>query len=173
MQAWPDPTVFLASAGTAEAQAARTQSASAAQVDDLHAVVDAQTHRAETRLFKAAGVAPNWRVPRHCRSRWGRVGRRCRRGVPQLTLVTAYRQPPFPSQVPSCPQVVESTVQAPAEEPPDATGLQSPVAQVMHVPAQVVAQQIPETQLACVHWLLLLQLDPSDVVAAQVIADVQ
>ena len=53
------------------------------------------------------------------------------------------------------------------------TGLQSPVAQVMQVPAQAVAQQIPEMQLACAHWLFLLQVDPSDIVAAHVIADVQ
>jgi hypothetical protein len=43
----------------------------------------------------------------------------------------------------------------------------------MQVPAQAVAQQIPEMQAACVHWLFLLQVDPSDIVAAHVIADVQ
>jgi hypothetical protein len=43
----------------------------------------------------------------------------------------------------------------------------------MHVPVQVIAQQIPEMQLAWVHWLFLLQVDPSDVVTAQVIVDVQ
>ncbi|HXT89983.1 MAG TPA: hypothetical protein VN714_12085, partial [Trebonia sp.] len=65
------------------------------------------------------------------------------------------------------------TGQTPAEEPPDATGLQTPVAQVMQVPPQAVPQQIPEMQFACVHWLLLLQVDPSGSVAAQVIAVVQ
>jgi hypothetical protein len=43
----------------------------------------------------------------------------------------------------------------------------------MQVPVQAVAQQIPEMQLACAHWLFLLQAEPSDSVAAQVMAEVQ
>ena len=145
-----------------------TQSASAAQVDDLHAVVDAQT--TPPGQPEAAGVA---QAPAPLQEPMGASWPPLQAALPQLTLEIAYRQPPFPSQVPSCPQAVESTAQAPAEGPPAVTGLQSPVAQVMQVPAQEVAQQIPETQLACAHWLLLLQVDPSDSVAAQVIADVQ
>ena len=144
------------------------QSASAVQVDGLHAVVDAQTTPPEQAA--AAGVE---QLPAPLQSPPGVSWPPPQEAVPQLTLDAANRQPPFPSQVPSCPQAVESAAQAPAEEPPDATGLQSPVPQVMQVPVQVVAQQIPEMQLACVHWLFLLQVDPSDVVAAQVIVDVQ
>ena len=145
-----------------------TQLASAVQVDGLHAVVDAQT--TPPGQAAAAGVE---QVPAPLQSPVGVSWPPLQETAPQLTLDGANRQPPFPSQVPSCPQAVESAAQAPAEEPPAATGLQSPVAQVMQVPAQVVAQQIPEMQLACVHWLFLLQVDPSDVVAAQVIVDVQ
>jgi hypothetical protein len=43
----------------------------------------------------------------------------------------------------------------------------------MQVPAQAVAQQIPEMQLACEHWLFLVQAEPSDSVAAQVSEEVQ
>jgi hypothetical protein len=144
------------------------QSASAVQVDGLHAVVDAQTTPPEQAA--AAGVE---QVPAPLQSPLGVSWPPLQETAPQLRLVIAYRQPPFPSQVPSCPQAVGSTAQAPADEPPDATGLQSPVAQVMQVPVQVVAQQIPEMQLACAHWLFLLQVDPSDSVVAQVIVDVQ
>jgi hypothetical protein len=144
------------------------QSASAVQVDDLHAVPDAQITPPEQAV--AAGVE---QVPVPLQSPVGVSWLPLQETAPQLMLVVAYRQPPLPSQVPSCPQAAVSAAQAPAEEPPDATGLQSPVAQVMQVPVQAAAQQIPEMQLACVHWLFLLQVDPSDVVAAQVIVDVQ
>jgi len=145
-----------------------TQSASAAQVDDLHAVVDAQT--TAPGQPEAAGIV---QAPAPLQEPMGASWPPLQEGLPQLTLEIAYRQPPFPSQVPSCPQGVGSIGQTPAEGTPAVTGLHCPVAQVMQVPAQAVAQQIPETQLACVHWLLLLQVDPSDIVAAQVIADVQ
>jgi hypothetical protein len=69
--------------------------------------------------------------------------------------------------------VVESTAQRPADELPAATGLQRPVAQVMQVPVQAVAQQMPEMQLAWVHWLFLVQAAPSDSVAEQVMEEVQ
>ena len=145
-----------------------TQSASAVQLDALQVVPDAQT--TPPGQAEAAGVeqapAP---LQRPVTVSWPPL----QEVAPQLAVDVAYRQPPLPSQVPSCPQVVESTEQAPAEEPPAATGLQSPVAQVMQVPAQVFAQQIPEMQLPCAHWLLLLQDDPSGVVVAQVMADVQ
>ena len=112
----------------------------------LHAVVLAQM-----RLLAQAADAPGEHVPLPLQFPIAVSWALLQEGVPQLTLEIAYRQLPFPSQVPSCPQVVESTAQAPAEEPPAATGLQRPVAQVMHVPAQVVAQQTPATQLPCVH----------------------
>jgi hypothetical protein len=145
-----------------------TQSVSAVQLDDLQAVVEAQA--TPPGQAEAAGVeqapAP---LQRPERVSWPPL----QEVAPQLTVDVAYRQPPLPSQVPSCPQVVESTVQAPAEEPPAATGLHCPDAQVMQVPAQAVAQQIPEMQLPWVHWLLLVQVDPSDMLTAHVWADVQ
>jgi hypothetical protein len=144
-----------------------TQSVSAEQLV-LHVVPLAQM-----RLLAQAAAVPAVHVPLPLQFPIGVSWALLQEGVPQLTLETANRQPPFPSQVPSCPQAVESTAQPPAEEPPEATGLQRPVAQVMQVPAQAVAQQIPEMQAACVHWLFLLQVDPSDIVAAHVIADVQ
>jgi hypothetical protein len=122
-----------------------TQSVSAEQVV-LHAVVLAQM-----RLLAQAADPPGEHVPLPLQFPIAVSLALLQEGLPQLTLEIAYRQPPFPSQVPSCPQAVESTAQAPAEEPPATTGLQRPVPQVMHVPAQVVAQQTPETQLACVH----------------------
>ena len=121
------------------------QSVSAEQVV-LHAVVLAQM-----RLLAQGAAVPGEQVPLPLQFPTGVSWALLQDCVPQLTLEIAYRQPPFPSQVPSCPHAVESTAQAPPEEPPATTGLQSPVAQVMQVPAQVVAQQIPETQLACVH----------------------
>lgn len=123
-----------------------TQSASAAQVPVLHAVVEAQTKPPEHAI--AAGVEhvpPPLQVPAAV------IRPPPQAGDPQLTLEGAYRHPPFPSHFPSCPQVVESAVQAPLEEPPAAIGLQRPVAQVMHVPAQAVAQQTPAIQFPCVH----------------------
>jgi hypothetical protein len=143
-----------------------TQSVSAAHVV-LHAVALAQM-----RLFAQGADAPGVHVPLPSQFPIGVSCALLQDGVPQLTLDVANRQPPFPSQVPSCPQPL-ATAQAPAEEPPAATGLQSPVAQVMQVPAQAVAQQIPEMQLACAHWPFLLQVDPSDSVAAHVIDVVQ
>jgi hypothetical protein len=143
------------------------QSMSAEQVV-LHAVPLAQT-----KLFGQAPVGPAEHVPLPLQFPIAVSCALLQAGIPQLTVETAYRQPPFPSHVPSCPQVAESTAQAPAEEPPATTGLQTPVAQVMQVPEQVVAQQIPEMQLPCVHMLFLLQVDPSDSVAAQVLEGVQ
>jgi hypothetical protein len=120
-----------------------TQSASAVQLDALQVVPDAQT--TPPGQAEAAGVeqapAP---LQRPVMVSWPPL----QELAPQLTVDVAYRQPPLPLQVPSCPQVAESIVQAPAEEPPAATGLQTPVAQVMQVPPQVVPQQIPEMQLA-------------------------
>jgi hypothetical protein len=93
--------------------------------------------------------------------------------VRQLVVETAFRQPPLPSQVPSSPQVALLRVQAPFDEPPAVTGLQTPVAHVMQVPPHAVAQQTCETQLAWVHWSLAVQPDPSERVAAQVLPLVQ
>ena len=112
-----------------------------------HAVLQAVL-LAQTRLPAHGAGVPATHVPLPSQFPFGASWALEQEAVPQLTLETAYRQPPFPSQVPSCPQVVESTVQAPPEEPPAATGLQSPVAQVMQVPEQAVAQQTPEMQLA-------------------------
>jgi hypothetical protein len=123
-----------------------TQSASAAHVDALHALAEAQTTPPVQAL--AAGVEQT-PAPLHVPAVVSCPPLQA--GEPQPTLAIANRQPPFPSQVPSWPQAVESSVQAPAEAPPAATGLHRPVAQVMHVPAQVVAQQMPAMQLACVH----------------------
>jgi hypothetical protein len=145
-----------------------TQSASAAQVDALHALAEAQTTPPVQAL--AAGVEQT-PAPLHVPAVVSCPPLQA--GEPQPTLAIANRQPPFPSQVPSWPQAVESSVQAPAEAPPAATGLHRPVAQVMHVPAQVVAQQMPAMQLACVHWSLAVQVDPSERVAAQIFAAVQ
>jgi hypothetical protein len=122
-----------------------TQSVSTEQVV-LHAVALAQT-----RLLAQGADAPEEHVPLPLQVPFAVSWALLQEVVPQLTLETAYRQPPFPSQVPSCPQAVESTAQAPPEEPPAVTGLQSPVAQVMQVPVQVVAQQIPEMQLPWAH----------------------
>jgi len=145
-----------------------TQSVSAVHVDGLHAVPEAQT--TPPGQAAAAGCA---QAPAPLQLPLGVISPLPQETVPQVTFEVAKRQPPFPSQVPSCPQAVESTEQKPPDEPPAATGLQRPLAQVMQVPAQVVAQQIPEMQLPCVHWLLLLQVEPSDSVAAQVMPDVQ
>ncbi|HXT89981.1 MAG TPA: hypothetical protein VN714_12075 [Trebonia sp.] len=145
-----------------------TQSVSAVQLDALQAVPDPQTTPPGQAVAAGVAQAPA-PLQRPVVVSWPRL----QEVAPQLTVEVAYRQAPLPSQVPSCPQVAESTVQAPAEEPPAATGLQTPVAQVMQVPPQTVPQQIPEMQLECVHWLFLLQLDPSGSVAEHVCADVQ
>jgi hypothetical protein len=145
-----------------------TQSASAPQVGDLHAVADAQNTPPGQALAAGVEQAPA-PLQRPVDVSWPLL----QETAPQLALDVANRQPPFPLQVPSCPQGVGSTAQAPAEAPPAATGLQSPVEQVMQVPAQVVAQQIPEMQLPFVHWLFLVQVAPSDIVVAHVIVDVQ
>jgi hypothetical protein len=145
-----------------------TQFASEVQLDGSQVVVVAQYTPPGQGAADGVAQAPA-PLQRPVMVSWPRLQER----APQVTVDVAYRQPPFPSQVPSCPQVAESTVQAPPEEPPAVTGLQVPVAQVMQVPPHAVAQQIPEMQLLCVHWVLLEQLDPSDSVAAQVFADVQ
>lgn len=123
-----------------------TQSPSAVQVDGLHTVVEAQT--TPPGQPAAAGCE---QAPAPLQAPMGVRRPLLQETAPQATLDVAKRQAPFPSQVPSCPQALESTEQRPPDEPPAAAGLQRPVAQVMQVPEQVVAQQIPEMQLACVH----------------------
>jgi hypothetical protein len=108
----------------------------------LHAVALAQI-----RLFGQEPDAPDEHVPLPLQFPIAVSCALLQEGIPQVTVETAYLHPPFPSQVPSCPQAAESTAQAPAEEPPAATGLHCPDAQVVQVPAQAVAQQIPEMQL--------------------------
>ena len=145
-----------------------TQSASAAQVDALHVVADPQATPPGQPL--AAGVE---QAPAPLQVPTGVSWPPLQEALPQATVEIAFRQPPLPSQNPSWPQVVVPTAQAPFDDPPAATGLQAPVAQVMQVPAQVVAQQTPEMQLAWVHWSFAEQVDPSERVAAQVFPAVQ
>ncbi len=145
-----------------------TQSPSEEQVGDLQLVADAQITPPGQPV--AAGVE---QAPAPLQLPAGVSWLPLQDAMPQATLEVANRHPPFPSQVPSCPQAVDPTAHAPPDEPPAATGLQRPVAQVMHVPAQAVAQQTPATQLPWVHWLLVVQAPPSATVAAHVLADVQ
>jgi hypothetical protein len=145
-----------------------TQSASAEQVAALHALAEAQTTPPAQPL--AAGVE---QAPAPLQVPTGVSWPPLQEALPQATVEAAFRQPPLPSQVPSWPQVVLPAAQAPFDAPPAATGLQTPVAQVMQVPAQAVAQQTPEMQLPWVHWSLPEQVDPSERVAAQVFPAVQ
>ena len=144
------------------------QSASAAQVDALHVVADAQATPPGQPL--GAGVE---QAPAPLQVPTGVSWPPLQEALPQATVEIAFRQPPLPSQNPSWPQVVVPTAQAPFDDPPAATGLQAPVAQVMQVPVQAVAQQTPEMQLPLVHWSLAEQVDPSEKVAAQVFPAVQ
>jgi hypothetical protein len=128
----------------------------------LHAVVLAQT-----RLFGQGLEAPAVQLPAPLQAPTAVSWPALQEVVPQLTLDCLYRQPPLPSQVPSCPQAVLSTAQAPADEPPAATGRQAPVAQVMQVPVQAVAQQTLPTQAPFEHWLFAEQVDPFPCFALQ------
>lgn len=165
LQLWPFP---LFGAQAPLRQSPLVQSASAAQVEGLQALTEAHTTPPGQAAAPGAAQAPApLQLP---------AAVSCpplHAGVPQPTVGTANRQAPFPSQVPSWPQAVASAVQAPADEPPVATGLQAPVPQVMQRPEQAVAQQTPEIQFAWVHWSLLVQVEPSGSVVAQVRPAVQ
>jgi hypothetical protein len=162
-----DPLPFLAVQAPL-AQYPLSQSLSAAQVGDLQAVIEAQATPPWQPL--ALGIE---QVPAPLQVPAGVSRPPLQTGDPQLMVDGAYRQPPFPSQVPSRPQAAASMGQTLLDEPPAPTGLQAPVAQVMQVPEHAVAQQVPETQLACVHWSFAVQADPSEKVAAQVLPLVQ
>jgi hypothetical protein len=143
LQLWPVPRLGMQAPLR---HSPLTQSPSAVQVDALHAVPDAQA----TPPGQAPGAGTE-QAPAPLQLPEVVSCPPLHEGVPQLTVETANRHPPFPSQVPSCPHAVESTVQLPADGPPAATGLQTPVAQVMQTPVQVVAQQTPEMQVPWVH----------------------
>jgi hypothetical protein len=99
-----------------------------------------------------------------------------RQGVEAL----ATRQPPLPSQVPSCPQAAVSIAHFPFDDPPDETGLHrpfaAPVSELEHerqVPVHALSQQIPLTHAPCTHSLFAMHMEPSIFFAAQVFAGEQ
>jgi hypothetical protein len=153
-----------------------TQSVSAAQVTALQLVVDAQmTPPGHPIVVDGVTQVP---APSHIGIARSRPFAHA--VAPQVIVVLRKRQPPLPSQVPSCPQGAVSTAHFPFDDPPDETGLHSPfaapVSELEHekqVPVHALSQQIPLTHAPCTHSLFAMHVEPSIFFAAQVIAGEQ
>jgi hypothetical protein len=153
-----------------------TQSVSTAQVAALHVVVDAQTTPPGHPIV-VVGVT---QVPAPSHMGMARSKPFAHAVVPHVVVVLRKRQPPLPSQVPSCPQAAVSIAHFPFDDPPDETGLHrpfaAPVSELEHerqVPVHALSQQIPLTHAPCTHSLFAMHMEPSIFFAAQVFAGEQ